>query len=250
MNYHHFLFSALLLATAVSIRAQRIYRINTDQPRQQILHFGASDAWSMKYVGLWPEQQQRQIADWLFCTDNDAQGQPRGIGLSLWRFNLGAGSEEQGDSSYIQQATRTECFLNADGSYDWNKQQGQRNFLKLAKERGVNHFLAFMNSMPVFFTQNGLATNTGRGGTINLRPDCFDRAARFIATSLKGIEEHDGVHFDYVSPVNETDGHWNWLGPKQEGSPATNREVAKLVRAISKAFKKQKVKGQHTDLFR
>lgn len=246
MNYHRFLFSALLLATAVSIRAQRIYRINTDQPRQQILHFGASDAWSMKYVGLWPEQQQRQIADWLFCTDNDAQGQPRGIGLSLWRFNLGAGSEEQGDSSYIQQATRTECFLNADGSYDWNKQQGQRNFLKLAKERGVNHFLAFMNSMPVFFTQNGLATNTGRGGTINLRPDCYDRAARFIATSLKGIEEHDGIHFDYVSPVNETDGHWNWLGPKQEGSPATNREVAKLVRAISKAFKKQKVNTQIT----
>lgn len=93
------------------------------------------------------EQQQRQIADWLFSTDNDAQGQPRGIGLSLWRFNLGAGSEEQGDSSHIQQATRTECFLNADGSYDWSKQQGQRNFLKLAKERGVDHFLAFMNSV-------------------------------------------------------------------------------------------------------
>ena len=63
---------------------------------------------------------------------------------------------------------------------------------------------------------------------------------------MKGIEEHDGVHFDYVSPVNETDGHWNWLGPKQEGSPATNREVAKLVRAISKAFKKQKVNTQIT----
>ena len=128
MNYHRFLFSALLLMAAVSIRAQRIYRINADQPRQQILHFGASDAWSMKYVGLWPEQQQRQIADWLFSTDDDAQGQPRGIGLSLWRFNLGAGSEEQGDSSYIQQATRTECFLNADGSYDWNKQQANVTF--------------------------------------------------------------------------------------------------------------------------
>ena len=134
MNCHRFLFSALLLLAAVSSRAQRIYRINVDQPRQQILHFGASDAWSMKYVGLWPEQQQRQIADWLFSTDNDAQGQPRGIGLSLWRFNLGAGSEEQGDSSHIQQATRTECFLNADGSYDWSKQQGQRNFLKLAND--------------------------------------------------------------------------------------------------------------------
>lgn len=246
MNHHHLFLSALLLLVAVTARAQRVYHINTDQPRQQILHFGASDAWSMKYVGLWPEQQQRQIADWLFSTDNDAQGQPRGIGLSLWRFNLGAGSEEQGDGAQIQPATRTECFLNADGTYDWNKQQGQRHFLKLAQQRGVSHFLAFMNSMPVFFTQNGLATNTGRGGTINLRPDCYERAARFIATSLKGLEEHDGIHFDYVSPVNEPDGHWNWLGPKQEGSPATNREVARLVRAISKAFKKQKVTTQIT----
>ena len=59
---------------------------------------------------------------------------------------------------------RAECFLNADGTYDWNKQQGQRNFLKLAKERGVNKFLAFLNSPPVYYTQNGLATNTGRGG--------------------------------------------------------------------------------------
>ena len=104
----------------------------------------------------------------------DEQGKPKGIGLSLWRFNLGAGSVEQGDSSQINYGTRTECFLAPDGSYDWNKQQGQRNFLRLAKERGVNLFLAFLNSPPVYFTQNGLATNTGRGGTLNLKENCYD----------------------------------------------------------------------------
>ncbi len=76
----------------------------------------------MQYTGLWPEAQQNQIADWLFSTDNDAQGQPKGIGLSVWRFNLGAGSAEQGDSAQIQPATRTECFLQPDGTYNWNKQ--------------------------------------------------------------------------------------------------------------------------------
>jgi len=81
MNHHHLFLSALLLTATVAVKAQRVYHINTDQPRKQVLHFGASDAWSMKYVGLWPEQQQRQIADWLFSTDNDAHGQPRGIGL-------------------------------------------------------------------------------------------------------------------------------------------------------------------------
>jgi len=61
---------------------------------------------------LWPEEKQNQIADWLFSTENDANGQPKGIGLSLWRFNVGAGSAEQGDDSQIASPwMRAECFL-------------------------------------------------------------------------------------------------------------------------------------------
>ena len=96
------------LTCAIALQAQT-YTINPKSPQQTIEHFGASDAWSMQNIGLWPEEDaQQQIADWLFSTENDADGQPRGIGLSLWRFNLGAGSAEQGDSSYINRDTRTE----------------------------------------------------------------------------------------------------------------------------------------------
>lgn len=158
------------------------YQIEVDKPLQTMEHFGASDAWSMHILGLWPQEKQNQIADWLFSTENDANGKPKGIGLSLWRFNVGAGSTEQGEASQIGSSwMRTECFLQADGTYDWNKQQGQRNFLKLAKERGVTKFLAFLNSPPVYYTQNGLATNTGRGGTANLKPECYEKYARFLA---------------------------------------------------------------------
>ena len=106
--------------------------------------------------------------------------------MSLWRFNVGAGSAEQGEASQIASPwMRTECFLQADGNYNWNKQQGQRNFLRLAKERGVNKFLAFLNSPPVYFTQNGLATNTGRGGTLNLKEEHYKNFARFLARRRK-----------------------------------------------------------------
>lgn len=240
------LFMALLLCQGSHAAAKdgaTRYTVLTNQPQQYIQHFGASDAWSMQFLGNWPEWQQDQIADWLFSTENDTQGKPRGIGLSIWRFNLGAGSAEQGDASQIQYATRTECVLNADGSYDWTKQAAQRRFLKLAKQRGVPTLLAFCNSAPVFYTKNGLATNTGRGGTINLKDDCYDDFAHYIATSLKGIEERDGVHIDYISPCNEPDGHWNWTGPKQEGSPATNRELAHVARELSKALVKNKMTG-------
>ena len=220
----------LLAAIIVSVQAQT-FNIDTSKPRQTIRHFGASDAWSMQNIGIWPdEQEQAKIADWLFSAENDANGQPKGIALSLWRFNLGAGSAEQGDSSYINRGTRTECFLQADGSYDFTKQAGQRKFLRMAKERGVPYLLAFLNSPPVFFTQNHLATNTGRDGTLNLRPECYELFARFMATAIDGLQKHDGIKIDYLCPVNEPDGHWNWQGPKQEGSPATNREVARLAR--------------------
>jgi O-Glycosyl hydrolase len=227
--------SFIIYQLSISPAGAQTHTIRTDAPRQTIRHFGASDAWSMQTIGLWPDTaEQTKIADWLFSLDTDAQGQPRGIGLSLWRFNLGAGSAEQGRESQISRGTRTECFLQPDGTYDWSRQQGQRRFLQLAKERGVPHFLAFLNSPPVYFTQNGLATNTGRDGTLNLRPDCYDRFAQFMATALKGLEEHDSIRFDYLCPVNEPDGHWNWQGPKQEGSPATNREIARLARATSR----------------
>ena len=238
-------FMICVLATVSAVCQATDFTIQTNCPRQTIRHFGASDAWSMQFIGLWEnEAEQQKIANWLFSTKNDAQGKPLGIGLSIWRFNLGAGSAEQGKESQIQPGTRTECFLTKDGTYDWTKQAGQRKFLHMAKERGVPHFLAFLNSAPVYFTKNGLATNTGRGGTINLKDDCYDDFARFMATSIKGIEEQDGIHFDYICPVNEPDGHWNWLGPKQEGSPATNREIAQLVREVGKEFKKQKLTTQ------
>ena len=153
----------LLLLTIMSVsslcvgaKEKTSYIIQTSNPKQQMEYFSASDAWSMFRIGLWSKEKQEQVADWLFSTENDENGQPKGIGLSLWRFNVGAGSAEQGDDSQINWGTRTECFRNADGSYNWDKQQGQRNFLKLAKERGVNRFLAFLNSPPVYFTRRNI----------------------------------------------------------------------------------------------
>lgn len=229
--------SALSLSVILAVTAENTtYVVNPDIRYQTIDGFGASDAWSMRFVGTMPHVVQSEVADLLFSSETGRDGNPKGIGLSIWRFNIGAGSVEQGDDSQINYDTRTECFLNADGGYDWNRQAGQRSFLKLAKERGVPAFLGFLNSPPVWFTDNGLATNTGRGGDYNLKDDRYDDFARFMADVVTGLEKHDGIKLDYISPVNEPDGHWNWQGPKQEGSPATNREIARIARLLNKEF--------------
>jgi len=210
------------------VLAQKVanYKI-TAKECQQIDGFGASDAWSMWQIGTWADSVQTKVADWLFSSELDSHGSPKGIGLSIWRFNAGAGSATQGDSAKINYDTRTEYF---------DKQVGQRRFLRLAKERGVPTFLAFFNTPPVEMTINGLGTNTGRGGTLNVRDDQYDDFARYAADMILKAEAEDGIHFNYVCPVNEPDGHWNWQGPKQEGTPATNREVARLAREFDKEF--------------
>src|SRR5690606_12239668 len=106
---------------------------------QTIHSFGASDCWTAKFVGSWnDESKKNRIADYLFSTDTLDNGSPKGIGLTLWRFNIGGGSLEQGDASGIpDEWRREECFLGTDGTYDWTKQAGQQWFLRAARQRGV-----------------------------------------------------------------------------------------------------------------
>ena len=230
-----------LACLSTSAQNKIVFTVNPNVQHQQIDCFGASDAWSMRFIGEMPELVQDDVARLLFSSEVDVNGNPEGIGLSIWRFNIGAGSVEQGDSSYINNGTRTECFLNHDGSYDWNKQAGQRRFLKLAKGYGVPYLLGFLNFPPVRYTKNGLATNTGRDGTYNLKEEKYADFARFIADVIVGVKEQDDVTLDYISPVNEPDGHWNWQGPKQEGTPATKYEIARLSRILDKELQSRKI---------
>lgn len=43
--------------------------IQSDHPQQTMEYFSASDAWSMNRIGLWSENVQTQVADWLFSTE-------------------------------------------------------------------------------------------------------------------------------------------------------------------------------------
>lgn len=92
--------------------SQQIISIDLNTKYQTIKGFGASDAWNCDYVGkYWNDSIKEKIAELLFSKDFDNQGNPIGIGLSRWRFNIGAGSFEQGNLSNIELVERrVECF--------------------------------------------------------------------------------------------------------------------------------------------
>ncbi len=206
----------------VTIEATKVF--------QKIEHFGASDAWSCQFVGNWPDAKKNAIADLLFSQDTLTNGQPKGIGLSLWRFNIGAGSTEQGDQSGIKDEwRRAESFLTNDGTYNWGRQAGQVWFLEAAKKRNVDKFLAFTNSPPVQFTINKKAFATA--GQSNLGADQFDNFATFLVDVTKGIQQKTGIIFDYISPANEP--QWDWSDGGQEGTPFHNHEIAQITKTLS-----------------
>lgn len=195
---------------------------------QTIEHFGASDAWSCQFVGNWPDEKKASIADLLFSQNLEENGDPKGIGLSLWRFNIGAGSAGQGKKSGIKDEwRRAESFMEPNGSYNWGKQQGQMWFAQAAKERGVDKLLLFSNSPPVTMTRNGKAY--ADKGKSNLAADKLEAFADFLATVNEGIEEQ-GVKVDYISPVNEP--QWDWSDGGQEGTPFWNHEIREIVKAL------------------
>ena len=238
MKIKHIIILAIFLHVSLLSWGQKSYTIDAKKTYQTIDNFGASDAWTAQFFGHFPDSKRQQMADWLFSMETDENNKPKGIGLSLWRFNIGSGSTELGKNSYIPNITRrAECFQLPNGEYDWTKQSGQRWFLQAAKKRGVEQFLAFSISAPTQMTQNGLANNKFRpkDGSFNIKPDKYEDFADFLATVVNEVSKREGIKFQYISPFNEPE--WDWDGnTTQEGTPAKMNEIAKTVRLLDKEF--------------
>ncbi|MBU3011330.1 xylanase [Polaribacter vadi] len=227
-----------LFLSSISLSQNKVEEINInvfpDVEFQTIHNFGASDAWSAQFVGKWPLQKKEAIADLLFSTEKNNDGTFKGIGLTTWRFNIGAGSAEQKENSKIKDEwRRAEGFLNNDGSYNWNRQSGQQWFLKAAKERGVSSFIGFVNSPPVQFTKNHKAFSDD-GLSTNLKRDNYANYALFLKDVVTHFKDSLDLKFSYISPFNEP--QWDWKNGKQEGSPWNNDELSKATKIIDSVF--------------
>jgi O-glycosyl hydrolase len=192
---------------------------------QVIENFGASDAWTMQGVGTWSEAAKNKVADLLFDKEH-------GIGLSLWRFNIGGGTNRIS----INKADRTpETFEVAEGKYDWNRQASERWFCEAARDRGVPYLLGFVNSPPGRMTRNGL-TNSGDDKTSpsNLKPGYEKQFARYLCDIVQHFRDEPDrsrrLLFNYLSPVNEP--QIDWGRGSQEGSRNDNEQIRRIIIAL------------------
>ena len=230
-----------VLAAALSFAETLEVKINPEKTYQTVDNFAAADAWSGNFVGQYfDEAQKGQVAKWLFSQKIGADGNPEGIGLSMWRINVGGGSLERDGADIMPFQRRAESFLTKDGKgYDWGKCAGQQYFMRKAREYGCDKFLLFSNTPPVQWTRNGkgYAENT-KDFSSNLKPDCYGKFADFLADVARHFQD-EGFNIAYISPINEP--QWKWDINAQEGSPWHTSEIFKVFAELDRAMTERKL---------
>ena len=176
--------------------------------------WGTSLCWWANRLG-YSEALTQQAADAFFSED--------GLGLDIARYNLGGG-DDPAHTHITRSDSKVPCYatgINEDGSfiYDWTADSNQRNIAKAALEANPDLYVeGFSNSAPYFLTNSGCSSGAVDAATNNLKDDCYDDFAKFIAETTKHFKDEFGITFQSYSPMNEPDtNYWGAQSPKQEG---------------------------------
>ncbi len=206
VNMKDYVLSRDILASPALTNKETTF--DTSTTYQTVEGFGASAAWWSQYVGTWDNAED--IIKLLYSPTE-------GIGLNIYRYNLGAGSEDQQDYALYVADARTHCFMQSDGTYNWNNDPGAMNALSIANSLNPDlRVTLFANSAPYFMTKNGKTygalTSNGNGGyvgTENLDSSKYQAYAEYIKTCAAHFIEA-GYNVTSVSPINEPE--WEWSG--------------------------------------
>ena len=210
-------------------------KINKMSLEQEITGWGTSACWWGQVAGK--SENAEEIAKLLFSKE--------GLGLNVFRYNVGAGEKENPNSRLSRDSWRSsESFLvyneeTKTYEYDWNKDEAARHILDLALSYGcVDTVVLFANSPHYSMTVSGQASGGFTDNQSNLRKDCYDDFVDYFLD----ITEHFidmGVPVKYISPINEPQWAWggSWVG--QEGCHYEIPEVVELAKMFAAEIKER-----------
>lgn len=204
---------------------------------QTINGFGASACWWGQDVGKF--ENRDKIMSLLYNKNN-------GIGLNIYRYNLGAGSA--GDKHISIANRQTECFLNKDGTYNFSADASAQKALQSAKSAcGDNlRVTLFANSPPVSMTKNG----AGYGSPLkddeewvtNMDSTKYSAYADYLYKCTEYFVS-EGYRVTDVSPANEPQYSWaatynddGTYSAGQEGCHYSKTEVRDLMNVMVDRF--------------
>ncbi len=216
--------------------------IDEDAEYQTIRGFGASACWWAKDVGNWDNAED--VLSYLYDSD-------KGIGLNIYRYNLGAGSE--GDNNMYVEQNRTESFLKDDGTLDFSADAAAQNVLAIAKQLAGDDLRVslFANSPPVSLTKNGKSyaspVRDDAPYESNLAPENYEAYADYLYACAEYFL-NEGYRVVDISAMNEPQYAWRaWYNDdgsfscNQEGCYYTPQEALELLNVLVDKFDRSKV---------
>lgn len=210
---------------------------------QTVRGFGASACWWGKDVGAWDNAEE--VISYLYDKED-------GIGLNIYRYNLGAGSV--GDENMYVAYNRTETFLQEDGSLDFTKDAAAQNALAVAKKIAGDDLRVslFANSPPVSLTKNGKAYSSPPANDTdpfesNLAAENYEAYADYLYACAEYFLQQ-GYRVDDISAVNEPQYAWRaWYNAdgsfscNQEGCHYEPQELLELLQVLVEKFDRSAV---------
>lgn len=207
-------------------------KIDISKKYQTVKYMGVSGCWVGNVSEYLTDAQLAECMDILYSKD--------GIGLTSYRFNVGAGDPM---SSRGEELKSTECLQSPTNRSDYSLSYDASSVkvLDMAVERGANEITLFINSPPAYMTYSGYtAGNTD--GSCNLKPEYYDDFATYAADIVELFLDN-GYNVCYISPINEPS--WTWGDPDrvwQEGCFYSIDQIFEIDLMVAKELERRGIK--------
>ncbi|KAH9839822.1 O-glycosyl hydrolase family 30-domain-containing protein [Rhodofomes roseus] len=194
----------------------------TTTTRESINGIGASGAWWVNDVALFPAEVRQNISELLL-------NQNSGVGMTDYRYNLGDSGVGVGT---WDRAPETPYI--SDDVYNWSADAADTFFLKEAACHGIPIITLFVNSAPTAMTNN----SENCGGTL-----ITERILAYVQYLADVISywKTQGVDIAHVSSMKQPDNNFDDGDPTtlcaQEGMQFVPEQRAELVMTLAAILK-------------
>ena len=210
--------------------------IDADEKGEILDGFGASACWWSQIAGN--SENAEEIAKLLYSKE--------GLGLNIYRYNIGAGSKDNPNTKITDPWRQTESFYvyneeTGEYEYDFTRDASAQKFLDLALSYGcIDTVVLFANSPHYSMTKNGRAYGNENWWVSNIAPEKYEAYAEYLVTIAEYFI-NKGVPVKYISPINEP--NWSWgvasVNQSQEGCFYNSEDIYAVYKAVVKEIKEK-----------
>lgn len=219
-----------------SLTAEATLKIKDNENGEVLDGFGTSACWWSQLAGN--SEYAEETAKLLYSKE--------GLGLNIYRYNIGAGSADNPNSSISNPWRKTESFYvfnekTGEYEYDFTRDAAAQKYLDLCLSYGcIDTVVLFANSPHYSMTLNGKANGNEEWWVSNLPRENYDAYADYLVTIAEYFI-NKGVPVKYISPINEP--NWSWgvegVNQGQEGCFYNSEDIYDVYKAVIKKIKEK-----------